>query len=49
MMSKGHRRKDKATQRDVDGFLLLDKSPGFTSNASLQKVKEIYPEFRLDL
>ena len=42
MMSKGHRRKDKATQRDVDGFLLLDKSPGFTSNASLQKVKKIY-------
>ena len=42
MMSKGHRRKGKATQRDVDGFLLLDKSPGFTSNASLQKVKKIY-------
>ena len=41
-MSKGYRRKGKATQRDVDGFLLLDKSPGFTSNASLQKVKKIY-------
>ena len=42
MMSKGYRRKGKATQRDVDGFLLLDKPPGFTSNASLQKVKKIY-------
>ncbi len=42
MMSKGQRRKGKATQRDVDGFLLLDKSSGFTSNASLQKVKKIY-------
>ena len=42
MMSKGYRRKGKATQRDVDGFLLLDKSSGFTSNASLQKVKKIY-------
>ena len=42
MMSKGYRRKGKTTQRDVNGFLLLDKSPGFTSNASLQKVKKIY-------
>lgn len=42
MMSKGQRRKGQATQRDVDGFLLLDKPPGFSSNASLQKVKKIF-------
>ena len=42
MMVKDHVKKCKATQRKVDGFLLLDKSPGLTSNASLQKVKKIY-------
>ena len=41
-MVKDHVKKGKATQRKVDGFLLLDKSPGLTSNASLQKVKKIY-------
>ena len=35
-------KKDKTMKRNVNGFLLLDKTPGLTSNASLQKVKKIY-------
>lgn len=29
-------------KRDVSGLLLLDKPPGFTSNAALQKVKRLF-------
>ena len=34
--------KSASSKRSVNGILLLDKSPGFSSNSALQKVKRIF-------
>ncbi len=38
----GRNRKRRPSGREINGILLLDKPPGFTSNAVLQNVKSLY-------